>query len=179
MPRFVLLLRGVNVGAGNALAMAELRRIVAEAGGSHVQTYVQSGNVVFSTDRAINSLQAEVETALRHVMGRPIPTAVRSGTELSALIAANPYPEAEAEPTKLCLTFLSQVPSALELAPLFSARWAPERFYFVDREIYTHHPNGQGRSQLAATLARLPVQGALTTRNWNTVRKLADLATGA
>jgi uncharacterized protein (DUF1697 family) len=73
------------------------------------------------------------------------------------------------------VTFLSHAPTKAEIAPLHAQDWKPERFKVVGKEIYTWHPNGQGRSPLAAALGKLPLRGAVTTRNWNTVLKLVEM----
>jgi uncharacterized protein (DUF1697 family) len=73
------------------------------------------------------------------------------------------------------VTFLSSVPTKAEVAPLHAQEWKPELFKVAGEEIYTWHPNGQGRSPLAAALGRLPLRGAVTTRNWNTVLNLLEM----
>jgi uncharacterized protein (DUF1697 family) len=130
MTRYVLLLRGVNVGTKNSLPMATLRTMLTEIGCADVQTYVQSGNAVFGTKLAQKALCEAIEAKLEGFMGRPIATTVRT------------------------------------------LSWGSELLQVVGKEIYTWHPDGQGRSPLAAALAKLPLRGAVTTRNWNTVQKL-------
>ncbi len=77
------------------------------------------------------------------------------------------------------MTFLSHAPTKAEVAPLRAQEWKPELFKVVGREIYTWHPNGQGRSALAGALGKLPLRGAVTTRNWNTVLKLLEMLDGS
>ena len=79
----------------------------------------------------------------------------------------------------LCATFLSQALAKAEIAPLHAQAWKPELFEVVGKEIYTWHPNGQGRSPLAAALGTLPLRGAVTTRNWNTVLELVGMLDSA
>jgi len=161
--RYALLLRGVNVGPKNSLPMADLRGMLEDVGCTDVKTYVQSGNAVFETKLAEAKLTKAIEAALASYMGRPIATTLRTMKELEAIVANNPLPEHEDEPSRLCVTFLSHVPTKAELAPLAGKDFTPERFVARGREIYTWHPDGQGRS---------PLRGAVTTRNWNTVQKL-------
>jgi uncharacterized protein (DUF1697 family) len=78
-------------------------------------------------------------------------------------------------PSYLCVTFLSHAPTEVEVAPLGAQAWKPELFTVTGKEIYTWHPNGQGRSPLAAAIGKLPLRGAVTTRNWNTVLKLREM----
>lgn len=178
MPRYALLLRGVNVGTKNSLPMAELRAMLTKIGCSDVQTYVQSGNAVFDTKLGEAALTKAIEHALEAYMGRPIATTLRRLEELKAIVDGNPFAKVATKPANLCVTFLSHAPTQAEVAPLQAQDWSPERFKVVGREIYTWHPNGQGRSPLSAALEKLPLRGAVTRRNWNTVLKLLELLDG-
>lgn len=175
MARYALLLRGVNVGAKNALPMAELRAMLTRLGCSEVETYVQSGNAVLATRLGTPALTRAIEDALERFMGRPIATTLRTQAELAAIIAGNPFGEIATNPAYLCVTFLSHAPTKAELAPLHARDFGAERFHVAGKEIYTWHPAGQGRSPLAAALGKLARRGAVTTRNWNTVVKLCDM----
>lgn len=178
MTRYALLLRGVNVGAKNSLPMAELRAMLARLGCGEVQTYVQSGNAVFATGLGVRALTKGLEDALARYMGRPIATTLRNLDELRAIVHGNPFREVATEPKLLCVTFLSHAPAKAELAPLVARDFSPDRFEVAHREIYSWHPHGQARSPLALALAKLPVRGTVTTRNWNTVAKLVELLGG-
>jgi len=173
--RYALLIRGVNVGTKNSLPMAELRSMLASRGCTDVQTYLQSGNAVFSTQLGEAELTKTIEKALADRMSRPIATTVRTLAQMSDIIDKNPFAQVATVPKYLCVTFLSHVPSKSELAMLYAQDWTPEKFEVAGKEIYTWHPNGQGRSPLATTLGKLPLRGAVTTRNWNTVLELKRL----
>jgi uncharacterized protein (DUF1697 family) len=140
-----------------------------------VQTYVQSGNAVFGTSRAEAALTKAIEHALEAYMGRPIATTLRTLDQIRATIDGNPFTKVATNPSYLCVTFLSHAPIKAEVAPLAAHSWKPELFKVAGREIYTWHPNGQGRSPLAAALGKLPLRGAVTTRNWNTVLNLREM----
>lgn len=174
--RYALLLRGVNVGTKNSLPMADLRAMLAALGCTSVETYVQSGNAVFATTLSAAELTRGIEAALARKMGRPIPTTLRTLAQVRAIVEGNPFVrltrEIEHQPKYLCVTFLSQAPTRAELAPLHARDWTPDRFEVVGQEIYSWHPNGQGKSALALALTKLPFEGTLTTRNWNTVTNL-------
>jgi uncharacterized protein (DUF1697 family) len=142
---------------------------------SNVQTYVQSGNAVFETRLGTVELTKAIEAALERHMGRPIPTTVRTHAQLRAIVDANPFTDVATNPACLCVTFLSRAPQETEVAPLRSQDFAPELFRISGREIYSWHPNGQARSPLTASIGKLRLPGAVTTRNWNTVRKLLTL----
>lgn len=176
--RYVLLLRGVNVGANNSLPMADLRAMLAKIGCTDVVTYVQSGNAVFATELGTAELTSAIEAPLARAMGRPIATTLRTQRQLDAVIAGNPFAKVATNLAYLCVTFLAKPAPAASLRSLHAKDWTPELFDVRGKEIYTWHPSGQGKSPLAAALARLPLEGAVTTRNWNTVVKLRELLAG-
>ncbi len=154
--------------------MAELRAMLARLGCTDVRTYVQSGNAVFGTTLGAAALTKAIEGALERYMGRPIATTLRTQAQMQAIVDGNPFARVSTNPAYLCVTFLSNTPTRAELAPLHGRDWKPELFQVAGREIYTWHPNGQGRSLLAAALGKLRLRGAVTTRNWNTVLKLLE-----
>ncbi len=173
--RYVLLLRGVNVGKNNSLPMADLRAMLTELGCTDIVTYLQSGNAVFATTLAPAVLTAAIERLLEDAMGRPIATTVRTQSQMRAVLENNPFEPLATKPAYLCVTFLEHVPTPAERAPLETRDWSPEQVRIVGTEIYSWHPNGQGRSALAQKLSTLTLRGAVTTRNWNTVCKLHEL----
>jgi uncharacterized protein (DUF1697 family) len=173
--RYVLLLRGVNVGTKNSLPMPELRSMLLKVGCTDVQTYVQSGNAVFGTKLGTTELTKAIEHALERYMGRAIATTLRTCKQLKAIVLANPFANVATTPANLCVTFLSTAPTKPEVAPLHARDWVPELFKIADKEIYTWHPHGQGKSPLREALWKLPLRGAVTTRNWNTVIKLQEM----
>jgi uncharacterized protein (DUF1697 family) len=175
MTRYALLLRGVNVGTKNSLPMAELRKMLEKVGCTDVKTYVQSGNAVFATKLGRAGLMKAAEHALEAYMGRPIATTLRTLQEMKLIVDGNPFGKVATTPAYLCVTFLSRAPSKSEVSPLQAQDWKPELFKIAGSEIYTWHPNGQGRSPLAAALGKLPFRGAITTRNWSTVLKLLEM----
>jgi uncharacterized protein (DUF1697 family) len=140
-----------------------------------VRTYVQSGNAVFATKLGTAALTKALEAPLARAMGRPIATTLRTLAQMEAIAEGNPFADVMTNPAFMCVTFLSHPPTKAELAPLDAQDFAPDRFEASGSEIYSWHPNGQGRSLLAAALGKLKVRGALTTRNWNTVLKLLEM----
>lgn len=175
MTRYALLLRGVNVGTKNTLLMTDFRAMLEKIGCSDVKTYLQSGNAVFATKLGAAELTKAIEGALGRYMGRPIATTLRGQRQMKAIIDANPFGKVATSPSNLCVTFLSHAPTRSEVAPLHAQDFRPELFQVVGKEIYTWHPDGQGRSPLADALGKLQLRGAVTRRNWNTVLKLLEL----
>ena len=171
---FIALLRAINVGTGRRVQMAELRTLMADAGATAVQTYIQSGNVVFDHEETGEAaLSADLETRLQAAFGFEIPVILRRADEWGALVAGNPFPHAEHD--RLLVSLLREDPPAGALGAIDGASFAPEEFVLSGRDVYLHLPDGFGRAKLPSALARtLPASG--TARNWRTVLALLDMA---
>jgi uncharacterized protein (DUF1697 family) len=174
MPKYAVLLRGVNVGRHAQLPMADLRRVLELLGHTDVSTYLRSGNaVITSPERDAQRLARAIRTALADNTSLDVAVMLRTGAELADVIKANPFPGRSDAPTKLHAAFLSDQPDATALAKLDPARYAPDEFRLGDRVLYIWYANGAGRSKLnGGALGRLGVDA--TARNWNTVLALAD-----
>ena len=173
--RYALLIRGVNIGTKNSLPMAELRSMLDDVGCEGVQTYVQSGNAVFATKLEPVQLTKLIEAALERYMGRPIATTLRTEKQMRAIVNGNPFGKVATNPSNLCVTFLASAPRKVEVASLYAKDFLPELFHVSKTEIYSWHPNGQGKSPLCAAFEKLPLRGTVTRRNWNTVEKLLKM----
>ena len=147
MARFALLLRGVNVGTKNSLPMVELRAMLEAAGCTGVRTLLQSGNAVFESRLGPAALVRAIEEPLARRMGRPIATTLRTLPDLRRIVDGNPFAREATDPARLCVTFLSSAPTAAEVAPIVERTWAPELVKVAGREIYSWHPDGQGKSR--------------------------------
>jgi uncharacterized protein (DUF1697 family) len=164
---YVALLRAVNVGGTGKLPMADLRAMAQKAGFAKVRTYIASGNLVFDSDAGEAAVKAALEAALEAYAGKPVGVVVRSGPEMAAVAAANPFPGAPANRT--VAIFLDGRPPAEFLAGVSGRR--SEEIAPGVREIYVYYPDGQGESKL-----KIPAARAGTARNLNTVAKLAEWA---
>lgn len=171
----IALLRGINVGGRNRLPMAELRSIAADLGFAVAKTYLQSGNLVLpDAPRDTGEVAAALTAEIRRVAGLEVPVIIRTASQWARVLAANPFPEATADGTKLHVVFLDG--AATDEVRMFDAeRFRPEELEVVGSEVYLSLPYGMGRSKLAAALARVPNVDAGTTRNWKTVLALSDL----
>jgi len=179
MKTYIALFRGINVGGNNTLPMKELAMVLEGLGLQGVATYIQSGNVVFqgkAVDPAL--LSKKIAAAIGKSHGFEPWVRLLEMPMLEAVINGNPYPEAEAVPTTLYVNFLASVPPRPDLDGLEKLRAASERFQLAGDVFYLHAPDGIGRSRLAAGLERL-LGVPMTSRNWNTVRKLGEMARAA
>ncbi|MEU7839629.1 DUF1697 domain-containing protein [Micromonospora sp. NPDC049114] len=179
MTRYVALLRGVNVGT-TRLAMADLRRIVTDLGHEAVETYLQSGNVAFgSTVRDAEKLAAGIERALADELGLTVPVLVRSGRELAAVAGGNPYAEVEDDPKLLLVAFLATPPAKAVVDALAVPGGENVSFTVTGREVYLHFPDGgYGRTKFTNAYLEKKLGVVATTRNWKSVRALAEMAAG-
>jgi uncharacterized protein (DUF1697 family) len=173
---YVALLRGVNLGSRNKVSMPDLRRLVSDLGYGDVETYLQSGNVVFTAADGTDAVAAAVERALADELELRVAVLVRTKAELRRVVADNPFAGSQSDPKKLLVTFLAETPSRSAVRALDPAEHAPDEFHLRRREVYLHCPNGYGRTKLSNAFfeRRLNVVG--TNRNWRTVTALAELA---
>ncbi len=167
MTVYVGLLRAVNVGGTGKLPMADLKKLCEAAGFTHVETYIASGNVVFESKDSAKKVQARLEGALEAYAGKPVGVLLRTNAEMAAVLAANPFPDAQ--PTYTVAMFLDAAPPADMLKGVTGQ--ADEEIRLGKREIYVHYPSGQGRSKL-----KIRAAASGTARNMNTVAKLAQMA---
>ncbi|MBW9064138.1 DUF1697 domain-containing protein [Rhizobium herbae] len=167
MPVHIALLRAINVGGTGKLAMADLKAVCEKAGFSDVKTYIQSGNVLFRSDLAAANAAKVLDMALAEMMGKAPGVMVRSRSQLEKIAKNNPFPDAK--PNYLMVNFLPEKAPADALDNLVAPDG--EEVHVAGHEIYVHYPNGSGRSKL-----KLPALMPATSRNLNTVRKLAELA---
>ena len=156
--------------------MADLRALCARLGYEEVKTYVQSGNVVLSSDSAPQEVEAELSRAIGRELGVETPVVVRTREELADVIARDPFGGQADDPKRYQVSFLSGAPDAAAVRALEDQDFAPERFVVSGREIYAWHPAGLQRSRLAAELSDRRLGVTVTARNWNTVTKLVALA---
>ena len=171
--RVVALLRGVNLGPHKRIAMPALREIVESLGHTDVETYLQSGNVVF-TPRGRGDHGTELSAAIAEATGLDVPVTVRTGKQLAAVVERNPYPVDD--PTRVVVAFLAEKVGLAALGISDSSAFAPDEVTLVGREVYVSVPNGQARSKLMETLAKRRQPTTLTVRNWRTVQARAEMA---
>ena len=171
-----MLLRGINIGPRNRIAMADLREALADAGFDDVRTYLQSGNVVLSSDAPPERLARECEQLIAERFSLDIPVVVRTRDELAKVVKHNPLGKVATNPKRYQVSFLSAKPSREVVDRLEAAAAAGERFAVAGREIYAWHPDSVARSRLWALLAGQGLGVTATARNWTTVGKLLEMA---
>jgi uncharacterized protein (DUF1697 family) len=176
MPRQIVLLRGINIGSRNRIAMPALRETLAEAGFEDVQTYVQSGNVVLSSQAPPATVARKCEAAIADRFGLEIAVVVRTRDELAQVVKRNPLGKVAKDPKRYQVSFLDGKPGRDVVRKLEELAVDDERFVADGRELYAWHPSGVARSKLWAALAGRGLGVTATARNWTTVTKLLELA---
>ncbi len=177
MNTYIALFRGINVGGNNKLPMKELVTVLEGLGLQNIRTYIQSGNAVFEGKGNAIELAAKMGTAIRKSHGFEPRVLLLDVAKLENAIEANPFPEGEAAGNTLHFNFLENIPPNPDLAGMEKIKAASERFQLKDDVLYLHAPDGIGRSKLAASMERL-LGVPMTGRNWNTVKKLQEMAAG-
>jgi len=181
MTIYLALLRGINVGGHKLVAMADLRDLLTQLGCVDARSLLQSGNLVFrSNARTSAALERLLEVEAEKRLALQTDFFVRTAEEWKAVIARNPFrKEAERDPAHLVVMFLKDAPDVKDVEALQAAITGPEVVRAEGRHAYIVYPSGIGRSRLTITLIEKKLGTRGTGRNWNTVLKLANLATGS
>jgi uncharacterized protein (DUF1697 family) len=172
----IALLRGINVGSHNRIAMADLRELLASLGYGDARTLVQSGNIVLSAEDSPEQLALKLEREIAGKFGVETPVVVRTREELAAVVALNPLGDIADQLKLYQVSFLSAEPDPETIQKMAEVDVAPERFVHDGREIYAWHPKGIQSSKLARLLSDKRLGVTVTARNWNTTTKLLEMA---
>ncbi len=181
-PAVISLLRGVNVGGRNLIRMEALRALYGSLGLLDVQSYVQSGNVVFRPQQAdLKALAGRIESAIEQSYGFRPCVILRTAPDLRGVVERNPFAtRSDIHPGKLVVGFLAAEPPASArgqlLAQLQVMPPMAEEVHLHGRELYIYFPDGMGRSKLSMTALEKLLKISCTARNWNTVTKLLEMA---
>jgi uncharacterized protein (DUF1697 family) len=174
--RQIVLLRGINIGPRNRIAMAALRESLSEAGFEGVRTYLQSGNVVVSSNAKPTSLASQFRKLIAERFGLDIDVVVRTRDELDEVVRRNPLKKVADNPKRYQVTFLAQELDPAVVEKLNALAAGEERLVAAGRELYAWHPEGVARSKLWNGLAGSGLGMTATSRNWTTVTSLLEMA---
>lgn len=178
---YIALLRGINVGGKNRIKMADLKCAFEVMGLSRVQTYIQSGNVLFESGEEKNLLRSRIEYRLEEVFGFPVIVVLRTAAELKEIIRNCPFSKEEVSEAEalskvesLYVSLMLEMPSQEGIEPLNACESENDEYRIIGREVYLLFRNSIRNSKLATNLQKLNVPA--TVRNWKTLNKLAALA---
>lgn len=176
MPAIIAMLRGVNVGPHNRIKMEDLRALCGSLKLQNAQTYVQSGNVVFtSKEQILPALAKRIEDAIEKKFGFRAAVILRTAAEMRAVVKKNPFAKREFDPAKLAVMFLTDELSIDIRKQLEAIKVGPEELKAYPRELYVYFPDGMGRSKLSPAIDRI-IKKTGTGRNWNSVMNLLEMA---
>jgi uncharacterized protein (DUF1697 family) len=177
MTAFVSLFRGINVGGQHKIRMDELKDLHESLGFKEVFPYIQSGNVVFTSDDAdVARLQRQIEKGFEQKFGFHVEVFVRTSAELRDIIDKNPFQSQPSRESKwIVVLFLAARPDDTAQEDLLKTYIGPEELFIIGKELYIYYTNGIGRSKLSLSLIEKKLKTVGTARNLNTILQLQKL----
>ncbi len=178
MAIMISMLRGINVSGQKKVPMNELKALYEELKFKNVTTYIQSGNVVFSSDASDEKvLSKKIEEKIIKHFGFEVPVIIRTPKEMQSAIRNNPFlKEKNVDSERMYVTFLEEVPAKDKLEMLSAIQFPHDRFIVKGKEIFLSLPDGAGRTKLTNNFFESKLKVTATTRNWNTVNELVRIA---
>ena len=176
--RYIAILRGINVGTGRKVLMADLKKLCESLGLKNVQTYIQSGNLIFelAQPEPISTLETRLHQSISETFGFEIPVLIRTAAEWADSIAKNPFlNEEHVDIDRLHLTCLNQLPAPELVEKIKNFQYLPDRYEIVGRDIFIFCAAGYGTSKLVNSFFESKLKVPATTRNWKTVMKLNEM----
>ncbi|HZT98516.1 MAG TPA: DUF1697 domain-containing protein [Ktedonobacteraceae bacterium] len=177
MTAFVSLLRGINVGGHHKIRMDELKELYESLGFKDVLPYIQSGNVVFTSDEAdLTRLRRQIEEGLEKKFGFHVEVIVRTSAELKEILDNNPFQGQQSKESKwVVVMFLESRPDETAQEDLLKTYVGPEELFIIGKEVYIYYTEGIGRSKLSHSLIEKKLKTVGTARNWNTILQVQKL----
>lgn len=175
MKDYIALLRGINVGGQKKIKMADLQKTLTKAGLKNVETYIQSGNVVFSSgelDKRV--LESRIHTTILEDFGFEVPILVVQEEDIKEILENNPFAD-EAEENKLYYVLLKEAPVAEAVHEFNQLSFEHEDFHITNTCVYLLCKNGYGNARLNNNLLERKLKVEATTRNLRTMQKLLDM----
>jgi uncharacterized protein (DUF1697 family) len=174
--KLVVLLRGINVGGHKRISMADLRKLLSDRGYADVQTYLQSGNAVVSSDRPPAEAEQDISAAIAAELGHEVDVVVRTAEQMATVVADDPFSAVRDDHRFHQALFLAGEPDGEAIARLSSTDFSPERLVVQPGVLHAWCPDGVQNSPLLKALTK--IRTSATARNWRTVEKLAEMASG-
>jgi len=179
MTTYISILRGINVSGQKKIRMEDLKALYEGLGFSRIITYIQSGNVIFKTAPGlrISGLSEKIEKAIEEKYHFHVPVIIRTDNEINRILSSNPFlKEQGIILEKLHVTFLEKKPEPIDIKEIQKFNFPPDAFHIIGKEVYLYCLGGYGNTKLSNTFFENKLRVRATTRNWNTVGKLVELA---
>ena len=176
--RYIVLLRGINVGGKKRVKMIDLKNLFGALDLKHVKTYLQSGNAIFDYDTTDEILLAnEIEKKIYESFGFEVKVVLRTTDELANIVRKNPFVnEPKVELDQLHVTFMRDIIEPKEATCINVIKEENERFIISSKEVYLYCPNGYGRTKLNNSFFEKKLKTVATTRNWRTINSLVEIS---
>jgi len=177
--KYISILRGINVGGHKKIKMADLKALYVALNFKAVETYIQSGNVIFeSSSSDVSTLKSTIEIAISEEFGFDVPVLIRSVQDWKQVMDNCPFlpVDLNVDGTNVLVTFLSEPPETERILVVKALVKPPEELHILGREVYLHCPNGYGNTKLSNPLLERKLAVEATTRNWKSVVKLAEMS---
>lgn len=171
----IAILRGINVGGKRKILMADLKSMCEKLGLKNVKTYIQSGNLIFNSDRQNSELENDLEKAITEKFGFDVPVVVRTEKQLEVSIKNNPFFDQDTDIKQLHLTFLKEKPNKENVDKTLTYNYEPDEFQINDKDIFIFCSGKYHESKLTNNFFEKQLKVGATTRNWKTVMKLSEL----
>jgi uncharacterized protein (DUF1697 family) len=177
MTTYVSLLRGINVGGHHKIRMDDLKELYEALGFKDVVPYIQSGNVVFTSDEADPAqLRRQIEESIEKKFGFHVEVIVRTSAELREILDNNPFQGQQSKESKwIVVMFLATRPDETAQEDILKTYVGPEDLFIIGKEVYIYYTEGIGRSKLSHSLIEKKLKTVGTARNWNTILQLQKL----
>jgi len=178
MPTYISILRGINVSGHKMIKMDALRKMYSDLGFKNVQTYIQSGNVVFQ-DKIIDSkkLEKKIAKKILEQFSFEVPIIVIELGELKTIVKNNPFGnDTSKDISYMHVTFLSAIPDKPNVDKIKEGKYGADEFILISNAIYLYCPNGYGISKLNNNFIESKLKVMATTRNWRTTNELLNMA---
>ena len=178
MKRYIILLRGINVGGKHKLPMANLRTLLTNNGFKEVATYIQSGNILVQSNETAANITKQVHGLIVDAFGYDLPILTLTQEEIQQAITNNPYAATESDIKKLHVSFLATTPSSelINETPHYDNN---DQFHVTNKTVYIHCPDGYGKTKYTNSFFEKHLHTAATTRNWRTTLKLLEMITSS
>jgi uncharacterized protein (DUF1697 family) len=179
MQTYISFLRGINMTGHNSIKMNDLADLYRNMGFQDAETYIQSGNVIFSSNEGPNEseLGLKIENAILEKFNYIVPVMIRTYRELADLLFSNPFlKEPDFDPSKMAVIFLHDEPSDSQVQKVADVDYPPDKFKIIGREIYIYCPNGFGRTKIYTNFFEKKMKVSGTGRNWKTITTLLGIA---